>query len=253
VVHADSNATDRAMIQKEVRAELLRMIEQEGALDAAIERGIKAFVEKQRATARTNQQRSSAERARNVRPVSNKDHIYGNPKAAITLVEYSDFECPFCKRFHATAKQLVDQSNETVNWVYRHFPLGFHNPGAQKQAEASECAGKLGGDKAFWRYSDLIYARTRSNGKGFPISDLVPLAREIGLDTGPFKQCIDNGEMTAKVKADYENGIASGITGTPGNIILHNSSGDALAMAGAVPLSRLQAAVTTLSRNHAEK
>ena len=252
-VHADSNVTDREMIQKEVRAELLRLIEQEGALDAAIERGINAFVEKQRALARANQQRSSAEKARNVRPVSNKDHIYGNPTAAITLVEYSDFECPFCKRFHPTAKQLVDQSNGTVNWVYRHFPLEFHNPGAQKQAEASECAGKLGGDKAFWRYSDLIYARTRSNGKGFPISDLVPLAREIGLDAGPFEQCLDNGEMTAKVKADYENGVASGITGTPGNIIVHNSSGDTLVMAGALPLSRLQAAVNTLSRNHAEK
>ena len=253
VVHADSSATDRALIQKEVRAELLRLIQQEGALDAAIERGINAFVEKQRALARANQQRGSAEKARNVRPVSNTDHIYGDPKAAITLVEYSDFECPFCKRFHPTAKQLVDQSAGKVNWVYRHFPLEFHNPGAQKQAEASECAGKLGGNEAFWRYSELIYARTKSNGNGFPISNLVPLAEEIGLASGPFEQCLDSGEMASKVKADYENGVASGITGTPGNIILHNSSGDAVVMAGALPLSRLQDAVNTLSRNHPEK
>ena len=253
VVHADSSATDRALIQKEVRAELLRLIQQEGALDAAIERGINAFVEKQRALARANQQRGSAEKARNVRPVSNTDHIYGDPKAAITLVEYSDFECPFCKRFHPTAKQLVDQSGGKVNWVYRHFPLEFHNPGAQKQAEASECAGKLGGNEAFWRYSELIYARTKSNGKGFPISNLVPLAREIGLESDPFKQCLDSGEMTSKVKADYENGVASGITGTPGNIILHNGSGDAVVMAGALPLLKLQEAVNALSRNHTEK
>ena len=253
VVHADSSATDRALIQKEVRAELLRLIQQEGALDAAIERGINAFVEKQRALARANQQRGSAEKARNVRPVSNTDHIYGDPKAAITLVEYSDFECPFCKRFHPTAKQLVDQSGGKVNWVYRHFPLEFHNPGAQKQAEASECAGKLGGNEAFWRYSELIYARTKSNGKGFPISNLVPLAREIGLESDPFKQCLDSGEMTSKVKADYENGVSSGITGTPGNIILHNGSGDAVVMAGALPLLKLQEAVNALSRNHTEK
>lgn len=253
VVHADSSATDRALIQKEVRAELLRLIEEEGALDAAIERGINAFVEKQRALARANQQRGSAEKARNVRPVSNTDHIYGDPKAAITLVEYSDFECPFCKRFHPTAKQLVDQSGGKVNWVYRHFPLEFHNPGAQKQAEASECAGKLGGNEAFWRYSELIYARTKSNGKGFPISNLVPLAREIGLESDPFKQCLDSGEMTSKVKADYENGVSSGITGTPGNIILHNGSGDAVVMAGALPLLKLQEAVNALSRNHTEK
>ena len=253
VVHADSSATDRALIQKEVRAELLRLIEEEGALDAAIERGINAFVEKQRALARANQQRGSAEKARNVRPVSNTDHIYGDPKAAITLVEYSDFECPFCKRFHPTAKQLVDQSGGKVNWVYRHFPLEFHNPGAQKQADASECAGKLGGNEAFWRYSELIYARTKSNGKGFPISNLVPLAREIGLESDPFKQCLDSGEMTSKVKADYENGVSSGITGTPGNIILHNGSGDAVVMAGALPLLKLQEAVNALSRNHTEK
>ena len=61
-----------------------------------------------------------------------------NPDAPVTLIEYSDFECPFCKRFHDTAKRLVDASEGQVNWVYRHFPLGFHNPGAQKQAEAAE-------------------------------------------------------------------------------------------------------------------
>lgn len=253
VLSADTQEVDKELIQQEVRRELQRLIEQEGVLDEVIERGIISFVEKQRALARTNQQRSSAEQAKNVRPVSNKDHIYGNPKAEITLVEYSDFECPFCKRFHPTAKQLVDQSDGVVNWVYRHFPLAFHNPGAQKQAEASECAGKLGGDKAFWRYSDLIYARTTSNGNGFPISKLVPLAKEIGLETDPFKQCLDDREMAEKVKADYENGVAAGVSGTPGNIILHNSSGDAVAMAGALPLARLQQAVNTLSRKHAEK
>lgn len=250
VVSADSQEIDKELIKQEVRKELQRLIDKEGALDAAIERSIISFVEKQKALARANQQRGSAEQAKNVRPVTDEDHVYGNPKAEITLVEYSDFECPFCKRFHPTAKQLVDQSDGTVNWVYRHFPLAFHNPGAQKQAEASECAGKLGGDDAFWRYSDLIYARTTSNGKGFSISKLVPLAKEIGLAVKPFEQCLDNREMAAKVKADYENGVASGVSGTPGNIFLHNSSGDAVAMAGALPLARLKATVDALSRKH---
>lgn len=253
VAYADSTAVDRELIRQEVRAELLRLIEKEGALDPAIERGIKAFVEKQRALASAKQQRDSAERARNVLPVSQQDHIYGNPQAEITLIEYSDFECPFCKLFHPTAKQLVDRSNGKVNWVYRHFPLAFHNPGAQKQAEASECAGRLGGDKAFWRYADLLYARTTSNGKGFAISALIPLAAEIGLETAPFQQCLDSGEMKTKVELDYQNGIASGVSGTPGNIILHNASGDAVAMAGALPLSRFEAAVNALSEKHAGK
>jgi len=253
VARADLAGVDQDKIQKEVRAEMQRLIEEEGLLDQAIERGITSYIEKQRALARTKQQRSSASKAKNVRAVSENDHIYGNPGAAISLVEYSDFECPFCKRFHPTAKQLIDQSGGKINWVYRHFPLAFHNPGAQKQAEAAECAAKQGGNDAFWRYSDLIYQRTKSNGRGFPIDNLVPLAKEIGLDVAPFKQCLDSGEMVARVKADYENGVASGVTGTPGNILLHNGSGDALAKAGALPLARLQAAVEMLSRKHSAK
>ena len=137
-----------------------------------------------------------------------------------------------------------------MNWIYRHFPLGFHNPGAQKQAEASECAAKLGGNDAFWRYTDYIYKRTRSNGKGFPINSLVPLAEEIGLDSTLFRSCLESGEMTARVKADYKSGAASGITGTPGNILVYNASGDALVMAGAIPLSRIQVGVNALRKRN---
>lgn len=251
-IQADTEGVDRVLIREEVRAELQRLIS-EGMFDLAIERGISNYVEKQRALARSNHQQQRSAKAKNVRPVSQQEYIYGDPAAPITLVEYSDFECPFCKRFHPTAKQLVDQSGGKVNWVYRHFPLEFHNPGAQKQAEASECAGKLGGKDAFWRYSDLIYGRTKSNGKGFPIAGLVPLAEEIGLDGALFKQCLDSGEMTAKVQSDYENGVASGVSGTPGNILLHNSSGDAIAMAGALPLVRLQGAVKVLEQRQSVK
>lgn len=251
-VKADSEALDRAAIQQEVRATLQQLID-EGMLDQAIERGISNYVKKQRALARESRQRQDSAKARNVRPVSDKDYVYGSRAAPITLVEYSDFECPFCKRFHMTAKQLVDRSGGQVNWVYRHFPLEFHNPGAQKQAEASECAGKLGGAEAFWRYTDLIYERTSSNGKGFPIGKLVPLAMEIGLDKDVFESCLDSGEMAAKVLADYENGQASGVSGTPGNVLLHNETGDAVVMAGALPLARLQAAVKALQQAQAAK
>ena len=254
LIHADdSTNVERTVIREEVRSELERLINEEGLFDKAIERGINAYVQKQQALARANKQRERSAKAKNVRPVDDKDHIYGNPSAEISLIEYSDFECPYCKRFHPTAKQLVDKSNGQVNWVYRHFPLAFHNPGAQKQAEASECAAKLGGNDAFWLYTDHIYARTRSNGKGFPIENLVPLAEEMGLNAAEFKGCLESGEMTARVKADYKNGAASGISGTPGNFLLHNASGDALVMSGALPLSRLQAGVNRLKKRHAKQ
>ena len=85
-----------------------------------------------------------------------------------------------------------------------------------KEAEASECAAKLGGNDAFWRYADLIYARTRSNGKGFPVDNLVPLAREIGLDETRFKTCLDSGQMAARVaEASNPDAAAHDARGLP--------------------------------------
>lgn len=251
-VQAEPNlsATDREAIANEVRAELDRLINQEGILDKAIERGIINFVNKQQALARKQQESASSRQAKNMRTVSpGDDHIRGNPEATISLVEYSDFECPFCKRFHPSAAQLVDNNGGKVNWVYRHFPLDFHNPGAQKQAEASECAAKLGGNEAFWSYSDLIYARTTSNGNGFPVNNLVPLAVEIGLEEKPFKQCLESEEMRERVRRDYENGVLSGISGTPGNIFINNKTGQVIAAAGALPVQRLQRIVDELLKS----
>ncbi|MCP4992977.1 MAG: thioredoxin domain-containing protein [Gammaproteobacteria bacterium] len=218
-----------------------------GAFDAAIERGIQTYIERQRSQAQAKQQQDKAALAKNVRPVAaGTDHIYGDPKAPITLVEYSDFECPYCKTFHPTVKKVVDANPGKVNWVYRHFPLGFHNPGAQKQAEATECAAVQGGDDAFWKMTDLIYERTTSNGKGFAIDKLIPLAEEIGLDSAVFKTCLDSGEMEARVLADLKNGEASGITGTPAIILIHAPTSRIASMSGAVPMAQLQAIIDQL-------
>ena len=138
------------------------------------------------------------------------------------------------------AKKLVEAYGGKVNWVYRHFPLSFHNPGAQKEAEASECAAELGGNDAFWKYADLIYQRTRSNGKGFPLTGLVPLAKEIGLDGKKFKACLDSGKMAARVSEDSTEGIQIGITGTPGNVLLNNETGAVALKPGALPLEAMK-------------
>lgn len=238
---------DSDVIAKEVKKELERLINEEGLLDKAIQRGINAYVKKQRTSARAQQASGQKEKAANLRPVSaDRDHIFGNPEAVISLVEYSDFECPFCKRFHPTVEKLIEQNGGKVNWVYRHFPLAFHNPGATKEAEASECAAELGGDSAFWRYSNLIYQRTTSNGRGFPIDRLIPLATEIGLDRTIFSECLSSGRMAKRVAEDYQDGIKAGITGTPGTIIINHATGQVAVSAGAIPLSKLQTAVNRL-------
>ncbi|HXH04368.1 MAG TPA: thioredoxin domain-containing protein [Candidatus Competibacteraceae bacterium] len=213
-------------------------------LAARIEQGILAFIEKQR---RAQEERPSS-LARNVPPPAPDDHIYGAPDAPVSLIEYSDFECPYCKRFHATAKRLVDASNGQVNWVYRHFPLDFHNPGAAKQAEAAECAAELGGNDAFWKFTDTLYERTKSNGKGFPVENLVPLAVEIGLAGPLFQQCLESGRHAGRVQRDLEDGAKAGVNGTPGNILFHKPTAKVIAIHGAQPYEQLVNAVDSLLR-----
>ncbi len=249
VVHAQSAAAtiDEDRIVQRLKQEIMRELRDGDFLKEEIAAGIRDYINAQRQAqqrARASKARAASENAKNVRPVSReRDHIRGNVDAKISLIEYSDFECPFCKRFHDTPKQLIADYGGRVNWVYRHFPLGFHNPGAQKQAEASECAAELGGNDAFWKFSDALYARTTSNGKGFPISKLVPLAEEIGLDAKSFAECLDSGKYAARVKEDIEEGSTIGITGTPGSIMFNSETGEAQLISGAVPLARFKVVV----------
>lgn len=98
-------------------------------------------------------------------PVTEKDRIAGNPQADLTIVEYSDPECPFCKRFHETMMQAMDEYGKQgkVAWVYRHFPLDAIHSKARHEAEAIECAGELGGNDKFWEYVNTLYKITPSN------------------------------------------------------------------------------------------
>lgn len=214
--------------------------------DKRVEESIIQYIQKQN-QARGDQQKNQAQLATKniskVDPIS--DYILGDPNAAFSLIEYSDYECPFCKRFHKTAKAFIDK-NPQVNWVYRHFPLDFHNPGAQKQAEAAECVGALKGNDAFWNYSDAIYERTKSNGKGFPIENLAPLALELGLNKDEFENCFNNETYRDKVLAQITNGQASGVTGTPGNFLVNHESGEITVITGALPLSALEQALEKL-------
>ncbi|OGK21390.1 hypothetical protein A3C23_01215 [Candidatus Roizmanbacteria bacterium RIFCSPHIGHO2_02_FULL_37_13b] len=170
--------------------------------------------------------------------LTSDDHVRGNKNAKVALVNYSDTECPFCARFHPTMQQVIKEYDGKVKWIYRHFPLSFH-ANAQKEAEATECAAKLGGNDAFWSYTDKIYERTTSNGTGFALDKLVPLAKEIGLNESQFKKCLDSDEFAQKVKDQMAKGTEEGVSGTPGTIIM-DSKGDTQFINGALPYDQIK-------------
>jgi len=174
-----------------------------------------------------------------VPPVSKADHVRGS--GDITFIEYSDIECPFCKRFHPTMLQVMNEYKGKVKWVYRHFPLSFH-ANAQKEAEATDCVAELGGNDAFWSYLDKLFERTTSNGTGFALDALVPLAKEIGLNETKFKNCLDSGKYAQHVTDETNAGAAAGVNGTPGSFLI-GKDGQAQLISGALPYEQIKAVI----------
>jgi protein-disulfide isomerase len=250
----DSITADEERLIEELVREITRRVVEElrngDFLREQIRLGIEAYVREQeaaRAAASAEQARLANERVSSIRPPSREqDHIYGDPDAPISLIGYSDFECPFCKRFHTTPKDVVDAYPEDVNWVYRHFPLPMHAPGAQRQAEAAECAAALGGNDAFWAYADAIYARTESNGNGFPPTGLVPLAVEIGLDEDRFQGCVAAERYAERVRADVAEASQLGVNSTPTVIVRQNRTGEVRLRTGALPIEVFTADVEAM-------
>lgn len=112
--------------------------------------------------------------------LKDSDYIRGDKNAPVTMIEYSDLECPFCKSIHPSLVRIMNEYPGKVKWVYRHFPLSFH-ANAQKEAEAAECIGKLAGADKYWEFIDKVFERTTSNGTGFALTALPTLAGELGI------------------------------------------------------------------------
>jgi protein-disulfide isomerase len=178
-------------------------------------------------------------------PISSKDHIRGNPDAPVKIVEYSDFECPFCKRFHETMKQATAEYGDKVAWVYRHFPLDqLHPVKARKEAIASECAAELGGNDAFWKYTDRFFELTPSNNQTDVDTVLPQIAKEIGLDTAKFASCLASSKYDKHIEDEVQNAQTTGGNGTPWSIVV-GKDGKKYPLSGAQPYASIKQLIET--------
>ena len=167
--------------------------------------------------------------------ITEKDHIRGDINAPVKIVEYSDTECPFCKRFHDTMKQVMDEYGKSgkVAWVYRQFPLTQLHPKAPKEAEALECANELGGNDKFWAYTDRLFEITPSN-NGLNPMELHNIAQYVGLDMTKFNTCLTSGKYAKHIQEDTQNANATGGNGTPWSIVVAKN-GKKYPLSGAQP------------------
>lgn len=154
-----------------------------------------------------------------VSPVSDADWVRGPRDAKVTIVEYSDIDCPFCQRYHVGLKEVMadPQYAGKVAWVYRDLPLSIH-PLAQTKAIAAECVGKELGNDAYWKYLDTIVEE-----QGAARQDLANLsahAVEVGANKATFDKCLADKETLPKVNADAANAKATGGSGTPWTVVI---------------------------------
>ena len=177
-------------------------------------------------------------------PVTSADHILGNPNATVFVIEYADLECPYCKQFETTMRQVMDYYGQSgrVAWVWRPFPLSQIHSKAPKEAEAAECAAAQGGNTAFFNYIDKVFSITPGE-NNLDLTQLPVIAQDIGLDVAAFNSCLNAGTYAAKVQQSYNDAIAAGGQGTPYILITKAGSTDAVPLAGAQPYDSMRAAI----------
>ena len=166
------------------------------------------------------------------------DYVLGNAKADVTIITYTDYECPFCKVFDATLKEVNQKYGDKVGIVNRQSPIPSLHTKARTEAIAAICAGQLGGNEKFWQYNDKIFATTPSNDQ-LDLTLLPKFATEIGLDAKDFAECTAGTAASSLVDQETADAAKYGATGTPFPLVFYK--GKFLgALPGAIPFADYQ-------------
>ncbi|MDE2213144.1 MAG: DsbA family protein [Patescibacteria group bacterium] len=181
-----------------------------------------------------------------IRPPSAQDHIVGSPDAKVVIVEYADFECPYCSLIYPTLKSIVASSSGQVAWVYRNFPLDSIHPQARPAAEAAECIAAELGNNAFWQFVDIDFNNQSELGPDF----YPKVAAELGANPTTFAQCVANKEYDSRINTDEAEAVANGGQGTPFTIVV-GKDGTMVPFSGALPEAEVSAIVqSVLAKQH---
>jgi protein-disulfide isomerase len=141
-------------------------------------------------------------------PVTSRDHVRGDPSGLVTLVEFGDYECPFCGKAYPVIQAVEEALGDRLSFAYRHFPIADAHPHALLAAESAEAADAQG---MFWEMHDLLYEH--QDALTWP--DIMQYATTLGLDVEEFERDIRTHRFAAKVRADRHSGALSGVNGTP--------------------------------------
>jgi protein-disulfide isomerase len=167
-------------------------------------------------------------------PLSAEDHVDGPDRAELELVMYGDFQCPYCTAAFPIVRRVRDQLGPRLLFAFRHFPLIEIHPDAERAAEASEAAAAQG---AFWQMHDRMYESRGALSR----EDLIAYAGELGLDSDRVASELDSQAHQPRVQRDFDSGVASGVTGTPGFFVggrLHHGSFDAASLIAALEATK---------------
>ncbi len=180
-----------------------------------------------------------------IRPVDETDFIKGNPNAPILIVEYSDYECVFCKQFHETMHRIMSEYgiNGNVAWVYRQFPITQLHPNSERISETALCVGEVGGNEAFWKFTDNLFFG-REAGERIDVAQLPVYAEVAGVPRAELLSCLDSGRQRTVLEASIADGIQAGVQGTPQSFIIVGNQMEAIN--GAQPYAVMKGIIDSL-------
>ncbi|NUO39909.1 MAG: DsbA family protein [Gemmatimonadaceae bacterium] len=148
-------------------------------------------------------------------PVSPQDHVQGPVDAPITLVEYGDFQCPYCYRAHPVIQELQQRLGDRLRFVFRNFPLTEIHSHALHAAVAAESVGAQLGSDAYWRMHDMIYEHQQDSPTALSDHHLADYAAAVGADTTRVTRDLEDDAFVDRIQADFSGGVRSGVNGTP--------------------------------------